>query len=508
MGDGEKSSKAKGVPVSRRTVLRAAASAGAVGAAGATFPLTGARRADAFGSVAASSGPLSPVRYALRLTEEEMAPLGRPAKVLVAGNRLPGTEIRFREGFLLRTEIANGFHDGTAIHFHGVPVPNPMDGEIGVTQLPLKSGGVGVYEFPADAAGTYWYRSTAGYQRQLGLAGALVVGERDDPYDVARDEVVFLSDWPAESPEKVFEGLVARGGAPEKDERERFVNPAPNGEPFPTDVRFAGFLMNGRGHRSAWTCEAAEGTRVRLRLINGSAQTFFRFTITGHTLEVVAADGRPVKPVVVDDLVLGMGERYDVIVTVGSSGSYAIRAVALGQPGGAVGVLHTSDAKPSVSTVPPKWGGTSLTYEMLRAREPVVLAPGARRNLRVSLAAEEGAYRFTVNGKSYPSDPGDGEIPDALPVQPGERVRIEIDNKTRFAQSLHLHGHVFSLLDGDVAAENAAQKDTLWLRPASQRRIEFVADNPGRWLLEGMGLYRRRAGLARLIGYVEGTATR
>lgn len=490
---------------SRRDVLRSAATVGAVAVAA---PLGVPAPARAVGTAGGRPAGLEPVRYAFRLTKEEVSPVGPAQHGLVVNGRLPGPEIRFREGFLLRTEIANGIDQGTAIHWHGLPVPNPMDGEIGVTQLPLGPGAVGVYEFPAAEPGTYWYHSSAGYQRQLGLAGAFVVEERDDPYDVQRDQVVFLSDWPGRAPEAVAAGLRERGGEPEKDERQRFVNPGPDGKPFPTDIRFAGFLMNGRAHRNAWTCEAKEGARVRLRLVNGSAQTFFRFMIADHRLEVVAADGRPVVPVVVDDLVLGVGERYDVIVTVGAEGSYPIRAVALGQSGGAIGVLHTPTAKPGVSTVPPKWTGTSLRYDMLRARTPLALPHGAGRNLRVALSDEAPAYRFAVNGQSYPSDPATAEIPDALRIQPGERVRIEIDNKTRFPQSMHLHGHVFRLLRSGLDPESAPRKDTLWIAPGEQARIEFAADNPGRWLLEGTCLYRRMAGLARLIGYVEGTATR
>ncbi len=489
---------------SRRDLLRVAASAGA---AAAVAPFAAATPARAFASATPASGPLAPVRYALRLTREELSPRGRPEPALTANGVLPAPEIRFREGFLLRADIANGLAQATALHWHGLPVPNPMDGEIGVTQLPLGPGAVSVYEFPAASPGTYWYRSTAGVQRQLGLAGPFVVEEPENVYGTARDQVVFLSDWLSGDPAAVVPGLRERGGEPEKDQRDRFVNPGPDGEAFPTDVRFSSFLLNGRGHRNAWTCKASPGDRVRFRVINGSAQTFFRFMVTGHRLEVVAADGRLVEPVVVDDIVVGTGERYDVIVTVGAAGSYAIRGAALGQSGGAVGVLHTPEVKPSVSTVPPKWEGTSLRYDMLRTRDPGDVPGGARRNLRVSLAEDPGAYRFTVNGKSYPSDPSVGEIPAALGIQPGERVRVEIDNRTRFDQSLHLHGHVFRLLVDGVDPKLAPRKDTLWVAPGKRARIEFSADNPGRWLLEGMGLYRRLAGLARVIAYVSGTAT-
>lgn len=489
---------------SRRSLLRLGLSAGA---GAVVAPLVRGEAAEAAASAAPTPGRLAPVEYPLRLTHGERAPDGRTQPVLLTNHALPAPEIRFRAGFLLRTAIANGLEEATAIHWHGPRVPNAMDGEIGVTQLAIGPGAVTTYEFPAAEPGTFWYRSTAGLQRQLGLAGPLVVTEREDPDGATADHAVFLSDW-ASDPQAVLDGLRARGGVPEAEERERFVNPGPDGRPFPTDVRFSTFLLNGHAFRNAWTCRAGTGTRVRLRLVNGSAQTFFRVMVAGHRLEVVAADGRPVEPVVVDHLVLGTGERYDVIVTVREPGSYAIRAAALGQSGGAIGVLHTPEAKPSVSTAPPGWSGEGLRYDMLRARRGADLPAGAWRNLRVSLAEDEAAYRFSVNGESYPADPGHGEIPGALSIQPGERVAMEIDNKTRFAQAVHLHGHVFRVLSDGVPPEVAPRKDTLWVEPGRQARIQLAADNPGRWLLEGMGLYRRLAGLARVVAYVSGSATR
>ncbi|MDG2303155.1 MAG: multicopper oxidase family protein [Candidatus Binatia bacterium] len=489
---------------SRREVLRAVAGIGAVAVAA---PLSAPQDAEAFGKSTTASGPLAPVRYRLALSKEDMAPVGRPQGALVVNGVLPAPEIRFREGFLLRTEVINGLEQPTAFHFHGLPVPNPMDGEIGITQLPIRPGNVSIYEFPAAEPGTYWYHSTVGFQRQLGLAGAFVVEERENPYGTKRDQVVFLSDWETGDPAAVLSGLRKRGGKPKASTHERFVNPGPDGKPFPSEVNFSAFLMNGHGHGNAWTCKAAEGDRVRLRVINGSSQTFFRFMVTGHRLEVVAADGRAVEPVVVDDLVIGIGERYDVIVTVGEQGAYAIRAAALGQSGGAVGVLHTPDAKPVVSTVPPRWEGERLRYDMLRAKEPRTLPEGPRRNLRISLAEVPGEYRYTINGKSFPEDPTAGTAPGPLRIQPGERVRMEIDNKTSQFQSMHLHGHVFRLLLDGVDPAVAPRKDTLIVAPGERTHLEFAADNPGRWLLDSVALYRRRAGLARVVAYLAGTAT-
>lgn len=521
MAKGEsREGEAAGRPSRRRFLVTGARATAAVVAStfGAPRDARGASPAPSHGGSAGRdrTSSLAPVSYELRLAPDEFLPAGQAVPGMLVNGSFPASEIRFREGFLLRVQVASTLAEPTAIHWHGLSVPNPMDGVIGATQLPLEAGTVGVYEIPAREPGTFWYHSTEGLQRQLGIAGALVIEEKEDPFDVDRDAVLFLSDWPAEPPAEIVARLAAAGPSPTASPASsgsppRSIHALPDGSPFPTDVSFTGFALNGRSYRNAWTVSAKEGSRLRFRIVNGSAQTFFRFRIEGHALEVVAADGRRVEPVVVDDLVVATGERYDALVTVGKSGSYTIRAVALGQSGGAVGVLHTPDAKAVVATAPPVWGDRHLRYEQLRALEPTTLPDGPLRELRMKLAERSPTYRFTVNGASYPGLLAPDGTVEPLRIQPGERVRLEIENATRFFQPMHLHGHAFRLLasdgaayggDAGTASERAPRKDTVAVAPGGKVRIELLADNPGRWLLESMALYRRQAGLAGALQYV------
>src|SRR5690606_14000847 len=153
--------------------------------------------------------------------------------------------------------------------------------------------------------------------------------------------------------------------------------------------------LNGRSHREAWTKEVKPGERIRLRLVNASAATFFRVQIEGLPLTVIAADGRDVEPVEVDDLVIATGERYDVLVSVAQPGSYTMRAAGGGASGGAVGVLHTPGVRPVISTRPPKWGGRSLSYAQLRAVADTAFGDAKPERVRIVLDGDRERYLWT-----------------------------------------------------------------------------------------------------------------
>lgn len=296
----------------------------------------------------------------------------------------------------------------------------------------------------------------------------------------------------------------AAGGAPAQTytgEPPRPVNPAPDGSPFPVDVKYNAYLLNGRSHREAWTKEVKPGERVRLRLVNAASATFFRVQIEGLPLTVIAADGRDVEPVEVDDLVLATGERYDVLVTVTQPGSYTLRASAVGASGGAVGVLHTPDVRPVISTRPPKWGGRSLAYAQLRAVGDTAFAGAKPERVRLVIGGDRERYVWSIDGKSFPGEfTGDASVSrDPVPLAAGGVYVLELENRTTFWQALHLHGYRFRLLTGDGPEPRAPWKDTVAVAPDAVARLEIRAEAPGRWLLRSTHLYRGQSGLARLL---------
>src|SRR5262249_48689674 len=162
---------------------------------------------------------------------------------------------------------------------------------------------------------------------------------RDEPLRVDHDIVVMLGDWLYRSP---YAALAALKKGPAK--RMAVGAKMAGMKPDLADIEYDVFLLNGRGTRDPWTYQARPGERIRLRIINAAASTYFRLRLDGHPLAITHADGLAVKPVTVDYLQMGMAETYDAVVTLSGSGSYTLHAVAVDGSGQAIGVLHTPDA--------------------------------------------------------------------------------------------------------------------------------------------------------------------
>lgn len=412
----------------------------------------------------------------------------------------PGPEIRVREGERLRVTLRNQLPEPTTIHWHGVPVPNGMDGVPGVTQAPVAPGDAFTYEFTAWPAGTYLYHSHAGYQLDQGLHGALIVEPRRQPgHD--REFVLLLEDWatvdgagPAASRagriDRQAGGMMGGGmmGGMMGRRRERSGEKGPLRQPT-----YDAYVINARTARAAEPLRVRKGDRVRLRLANPSASTTFLVRLAGHRLTVTHADGRPVERVQVDLLRLGMGERYDVEIIADNPGTWAL--VGGSEADGDYRLLRT------------------LRYDGVVAGEPSMEAPAKQRTLTYSdLVAlpEEGTPRvqgpvqrvfrlrlsggmmgspyWTINGERYP----DTEV---LTVGLGERVRLEYQNMSMMPHPMHLHGHFFEL---DVPGR--PRKDTVLVdRMMGRMAVEFVADNAGTWFHHCHNLYHMEAGMANHV---------
>jgi FtsP/CotA-like multicopper oxidase with cupredoxin domain len=371
-GSGSRAATSRSVSPVRQPAFSRRAFNGLLGAAAATQPLAG------FGTTASAARSMADqgqsvtaaeVRRQLAIQRAELNPDDRRfiAATTVDGS-LPGPEIRVREGDLFRAEVSNRLDDQPAtIHWHGLLVPAAMDGVPNISQVPIPAGEIFTYEFPLLQSGTYWYHSHYQLQEQLGLAGPFIIEAKDESLSYDRDYVVMLSDWLHSSPYDIIPNR-RRMGAQPSTSMERM---AMDGGPDLSDVNYDSFLLNGHGNQNPWACVARSGERVRLRVINGAASTIFRFMIDGHALHVTHADGPPVSPIEVDNILIGMAECYDVLVHVRESGSYTLRAQAQDGSGQAVGVLHTPDVPSRADLNEPKWGARQLTYGQLEAATPV-----------------------------------------------------------------------------------------------------------------------------------------
>ena len=471
----------------RRALLRASATGLAGSSAWGLVPA--ARAATTAAPEAAYVPHPRAANYRFRVQATTLDPDGRQAVAgITANGRYPGPEIRVPAGSSLRVEVVNALTDSpTAIHWHGLLVPAGMDGVPDVANFPIAAGRVYVYEFPLRQTGTYWYHSHWQLQEQVGLAGPLIIESKDDPH-VDHDVAVMLGDWLHRSPYAALETLKKGpppppGGVPAKMDANK---------PDLSDLAYDAFLLNGRGTQDPWTLKARPGARIRLRIINAGASTYFRVRLDGHPLTITHADGVAVRPVTVDHMLMGMAETYDVQVTLARSGSYTLHAVAQDGSGQAIGILHTPDSSPRPNLSLPVFDGRALDYRDLRALAPTTLPAGPARAMELSLGGNMMRYVWTISGEVYPNAA-------PLLIRQGERVQITLRNDTSMWHPMHLHGHFFRVLQG--AGDFAPLKHTVNVPPRDSVRIEFTADNPGRWIFHCHNLYHFEGGMARVFEY-------
>lgn len=283
------------------------------------------------------------VEYSLTIGEREVDYSGRSVRAVAVNGALPGPVLRFREGDRARIHVHNRLPAPTSIHWHGILVPPGMDGVPYISFPPIAPGASFTYEFPLRQAGTYWYHSHSELQEQRGLYGAIVIEPRHghERVHADRDYPVVLSDWTDEDPHAVQREL-KRGSdwyAVEKGSARSLLGAARLGmlgdtfagmlQRMPpmdvSDVAYDRFLVNGRTETSL---EAMPGETVRVRIIDGSATTYFHVEFAGGPMTVVAADGLDVEPFDLKRLLIAVAETYDVILRVPGPGAWELRATA------------------------------------------------------------------------------------------------------------------------------------------------------------------------------------
>jgi multicopper oxidase len=511
-----RANRAKASALPRRSFLAAAG----LLAAGVTLEACGPDQLRVFGSsaraVRGASQPL-PVAAsdgAVRLVAApDVIDLGgRSARTWTFNGSVPGPELRLRAGHVLRVEFDNRLPAPTSIHWHGIAVRNDMDGVPGFTQAAVAPGARFIYQFTVPDPGTYFFHPHAGVQLDRGLYGVLVVEDPAEPGRYDREAVIVLDDWTdgvGETPDRILARLQANGmdhtgmagmehsmagmdhgaGKPAKAKAS-----GPLGDDT-GDIRYPLYLANGRQARSPATIAARPGDRVRLRIINAAADTAFRLALGGHRLTVTHADGFPILPVTGDALLIGMGERYDVMVQL-DDGVFPLVAVAEGKAAQALAVVGTNRGPaPRAAVRPKELRRRLLTVDDLQATAGVDLgAVAPHRTHRLVLDGTMETYRWTINGHRM-----HGGAP--VQVREGERVRLVFENRSTMFHPMHLHGHTFQVRRAG-ARDPGPRKDTVIVRPAEQVTVDFDAGNPGRWMLHCHNAYHQAGGMMTELSYV------
>ncbi|MHA6781735.1 multicopper oxidase family protein [Pseudonocardia saturnea] len=407
--------------------------------------------------------------------------------------RLPGPEIRLARDEVLRAELRNTLPQPTTVHWHGIALRNDMDGVPDLNQAPIAQGSSFTYEFAASHAGTYFFHPHVGTQLDRGLYAPLIVNDPDEPGDYDAEAVVVLDDWldgVAGDPDQELErlgregmdmgGMDMGGGTPE----------APLGSDT-GDVVYPYYLINGRIGADPVTVTATPGQRLRLRIINAGSDTAFRVALGGHRMTVTHTDGFPVAPAETDCLLIAMGERYDVTVTL-DDGVFPLVASAEGKDGQGFALVRTASGDAAAPDVRPvELNTVPLDAARLRATDAVLLpAREPDRTHVLDLGMANSGYRWTINGAVY----GEHE---PLPMRSGERVRLRFVNDTMMFHPMHLHGHTYQV------GAAGPRKDTSIVLPMQTLDVEFDGDNPGQWMIHCHNIYHGEAGMMTVLSYTE-----
>ena len=434
---------------------------------------------------------------ALRLAEarQSLVGAGHPDTAVWSYNgAVPGPELRFKQGDRFYIEVENALGVDTTVHWHGVRVPNAMDGVPHLTQAPIKAnGGRFRYEFELRDAGTYWYHPHLGSPEQVGrgLYGALIVDEAE-PQPVDRDVVWMLGDWRLDREARIVEDF---GNFMDASHAGRIGNTV---------------TVNG-AIRETFELRASE--RIRLRLVNAANARIFALEFRGHDPMVVALDGHPVEPhrPAGGRVVLGPSMRADVLLD------------ATGEPGRSYTVVdgfypqrayRLLDLRYAAERVPGGRAGTPLPKLAANPLSEPDLAKAQRHRIEfgggmmgnmpgMGMGGMQGmqmSHRmaWTVNGKPMP-DNGHAHEP-ILQLGLDRSYVLELVNDTQWHHPIHLHGHVFRVITRDgKPTQHREWLDTVLLAPRSRAEIAFVADNPGSWMLHCHILEHQASGMMAVV---------
>ena len=385
----------------------------------------------------------------------------------------PNPEIRLRKGEPVRIVVRNRLQVPTTVHWHGMLVENTMDGVPGLTQDAIPPGEAFVYEFTPTIAGSFMYHPHVRTHEQVGrgLVGALIVeGENDPPVD--RDVALLINDWRLDRSD------------PNRLDR-NFDSPH--------DHMMAGRVgdvvtINGK-HDREFTFY--RGERVRLRFINASNARILSFALPAALdPRLIARDAYPVAPYSVDSLTLGPGMRADVIIDVPDRNiDWELRALSSGRRMRTIGgAFMTIRTRPSPVPLQPKADipvpdpPTEYAWKLPNLKDAVVVDMPLASSGMMGMMRRGGSDDFwSIQGRSNSEHTIEADEP-LLDLIPGKTYVFDMNNDSHYAHPMHLHGHVFQVLDARGRAGPTPDfRDTVLIGAGQRIKIAFVAESGGNW---------------------------
>jgi CopA family copper-resistance protein len=513
------------------------------------------------------------VRYDLYIKDTMVNFTGKLKRAIAVNGMIPMPTLTFTEGDTAEIYVHNMMDESTSLHWHGLFLPNRYDGVPNLTQMPIKPHTTHLYRFPIIQNGTHWYHSHSGLQEQIGMYGSMILNKRED-IDIPTVPLV-LSEWTDMNPKEVDRSLhnATDWFAIKKKTTQSYSEAIKSGHLKTkltnewkrmnamdvSDVYYDYFLINGKNQLEQPKFKA--GDKVRLRISNGGASTYFWLTYSGGKITVVANDGNDVEPVEVDRLIIGVSETYDVIVTVPENMQYEFLVTAEDRTKSAS--LWLGDGMKMPAKKLPKlkyFAGMKMMNDMMdmhgnmkpmgmemsnqtmdmntvmypeitgfeNEKDKPKVENHANHNMPgMNMESESGdivtlnygmlkapekttlpngpvkelKFQLTGNMNRYVWTLDNKTISesDRILIKKGENVRIVLYNNSMMRHPMHLHGHDFRVLNGQGAY--APLKNVLDMMPMETDTIEFAANADGDWFFHCHILYHMMSGMGRVFSY-------
>ncbi len=521
------------------------------------------------------------VRYDLTVTDTIVNYSGKEKRAIAVNGLIPMPTLTFTEGDIAEIVVHNKLKESTSLHWHGLYLPNKEDGVPYLTQMPIEPNETFTYRFPIIQNGTHWYHSHSGLQEQIGMYGSLILlKKKDDPtfrkgIDDLPEAPIILSEWTDIKPENVHRMLHnANDWSAIKKGTVQSYSEAIKAGHFKTklgnewkrmlamdvsDVYYDKFLINGENESKLSQFKAGE--KVRLRISNGGASSYFWLNYAGGKMTVVANDGNDVEPVEVDRLIIGVSETYDVVVAIPNENtSYEFLATPEDRTKSASiylgnGIIQLKSRMPKLkyfegmkmmndmmnmdgsmddmgmdmslqkmdmnTVMYPEISGhpdmkmdkrqmdekmdhskhsTNTDQDLVTLNYGMLKAPFPT-TLPKDAPVRELRFELTGNMNRYVWSMDNKVLSesDKILIKKGENVRITLYNGSMMRHPMHLHGHDFRVLNGQ--GENAPLKNVLDIMPMETDTIEFLANVEGDWFFHCHILYHMMAGMNRVFSY-------
>ncbi|MDI1317026.1 multicopper oxidase domain-containing protein [Flavobacterium sp.] len=517
------------------------------------------------------------VHYDLYVKDTLVNFSGKEKRAIAVNGQIPMPTLTFTEGDIAEIVVHNQLKESTSLHWHGLMLPNQYDGVPYLTQMPIATGATFTYRFPIIQSGTHWYHSHSGLQEQIGMYGSLILNKKSDDKTFRKgiDDLpqvpVILSEWTDLNPKNVHRLLhnASDWFAIKKGTTQSYAEAIRAGH-FKTkltnewkrmlamdvsDVYYEKFLINGKNESQLSQFKA--GDKVRLRISNGGASSYFWLKYAGGKMTVVANDGNDVEPIEVDRLIIGVSETYDVVVTIPAENtSYELLATPEDRTK-STSIYIGQGIKQLISPMPKLkyFEGMKMMNDMMNMNGTMndmgmdmslqkmdmntVMYPeifGAAENKAMNSDAEMDHSKHAVSSEivtlnygmlksptitTLPKDAPVRELKfeltgnmnryvwsmdnkvlsevDKILIKKGETVRITLYNNSMMRHPMHLHGHDFRVLNGQ--GEYAPLKNVLDIMPMETDVIEFAANADGDWFFHCHILYHMMAGMNRVFSY-------